>query len=154
MIEFNRLNEAATLNYNNHDTKVMVDFIQSTFGIEVSVTGGSQGADIIYSKDKDPVTSFMILIDRSDTYYLINATEKMMSDYLQTKRWKASNTTKLTYKAARAIKTHEVGGYIDIQYDREKAYESLTDWLKSVGIHPTTSKVTKVSSMEPQIVIN
>ncbi|WJZ23645.1 hypothetical protein LIS04_217 [Listeria phage LIS04] len=151
MIEFRRLNEAATLNYNNEETKVLVDYLKSTYAMDVSVTGGSRGADIIYSKSTDPVTSFMMLIDEDGVYYLINATEKMMSDHLGSKRWKASNTTKLTYKAARAIKNHELGGYIDIKTTSEEAFESLAEWLKSVGIHQSSSSVVRIGGIQPNI---
>ncbi|AMM45066.1 hypothetical protein SP15_259 [Bacillus phage SP-15] len=145
----NHLFEAATMNYNNDDTKLMVDFIVSTFGIDVSASKAGRGSDLIYSKMQDPRTAFMIYIDARDFFYIANATEKEMSEFLGTKRWKAANTSKLTAKAGEAIKNGEVGKIISVVNSQEKAHDKLSKWLHRVGITPKTTEVVTVKSAQP-----
>lgn len=154
MIQFLRENTEgilveATMNYNNDDTKKMVDFIQSTFGIEVSATRSKRGADLIYSKDQNPKTAFMIFISEDDTFYLVNATEKMMSDFVGNKRWKAANDKKNTAIAADGIVNKEVGKLINTASSQSQAHDMLTKWLNKVGITPQTTEVATVKSATP-----
>lgn len=142
MINFKRNSEnlvEATMNFNNQDTKRMVDYITSSFGIPVSCAKAHRGADIIYSKDTDPRSSFMILIDEGK-YYLVKATEKEISQFVGTKRWKAANDKRRGTHAIDAIKNGDTGTLIKVDDDQTKAYNTLTNMLSQAGV--TTSDGT------------